>query len=188
MRKIAAVLTIALVIAACGDDDSVGATLPPVDDTPAATSASTVPVATTTAATPPTSAPAANTPVTGPTDCLEIWPEAAVQAIAGNEYTFFAANDDLSACTYFSMPNGIALAWRTGDRAGFELGKAGAGAVSGTSDSAVCDAGYAIELPGAGILMEAHSDAQGRTFTATMSGMGVDLGREWSAALLEGVC
>jgi len=89
---------------------------------------------------------------------------------------------------YLGLPNSVALAWRSGDRVGFDTGKAGAAAVSGAEDVRVCDAGYYTELEGAGIIMEAHSDGQGRTYTATVTGLDPDTARAWASALLEGVC
>ncbi len=179
-------LALLLVIGACGDDNTTDL-VPPTLETPGDSTAqsggnTTVPTSPTTSSTVPATSAA------GPTDCLEIWPEAAVQAIAGNAYTFLAANNDRSACTYFGTTNGIALAWRTGDRTGFEASMSGAGVVSGSTDIALCDAGFYTEIQDAVLIMEAHSDAQGRTYTATMSGLDSDDAREWAAALLSGVC
>jgi len=191
VRRFSTLLCIFLVIAACGDDDAASTTLPLVANTSADTTTTTASVDDTTAAqaTSPTStAPSTEAPITGPTDCLEIWPEVAVQAVAGTEYTFFQANDDRSACTYFNMPNGIALAWRTGDRAGFEASQTGAGVVSGSTDITVCDVGFYTEIQGAVLIMEAHSDAQSRTYTATMSGLESDDAKSWAASLLGSAC
>jgi len=181
MRRVSILLALLLVVGACGDDDATpltsAASTPGTEPTAATTATPTVTVSTT--------EPQADE---GPIDCLEVWPETVVQAVAGDAFTFFQANVDRSACTYFDMPNGIALAWRSGDRADFELGRGGAGAISGATDIAVCDAGYLIELSEVGVLMEAHSETQRRTYTATMSGMDIDLGRDWAVALFEGVC
>ena len=179
MRRFAILLAFFVVIAACGDDDA-STTLPPDADTPTETSA---PVGDTTATTVLQAVDA-----TGPTDCLEIWPEAAVQAVTGSGIEFFEANADRSACVYLGLPNSLALAWRSGDRFGFDTGKSGVAAVGGATDIAVCDIGYYTELEGAGIIMEAHSDGQGRTYTATVTGIELDTALNWATALLEGVC
>ncbi len=178
MRRFAILLTFFVVMAACGDDDAADTTLAPDDGTPTETSA---PVEDTT----PTTSPVT---VGGPTDCLEIWPEEAVQAITGSGVKFFEANADRSACVYLGLPNSVALAWRSGDRAGFDTGKRGVAAVSGAEDIRVCDVGYYTELEGAGIIMEAHSDGKGRTYTATVTGLDIDTARAWASALLEGAC
>jgi hypothetical protein len=184
MRRVSILLTLLLVVGACGDDDA----------TPLTSTASTAGTESTVATAATTVAPTVTVSTTGlqaddgPTDCLEVWPETVVQAVAGDAFTFFQANADRSACTYFDMPNGIALAWRSGDRADFQLGRSGAGAISGATDIAVCDVGYLIELSEVGVLMEAHSETQRRTYTATMSGMDIDLGRDWAVALFEEVC
>jgi len=180
LRHLAILLALFVVIAACGDD-AADPSLPADDGTPTETSAPAADPTTTTTPTTPAD-------VGGPTDCLEIWPEEAVQAITGSGVKFFEANVDQSACVYLGLPNSLALAWRSGDRFGFDTGKSGAAAVSGATDIAVCDAGYYTELEGAGIIMEAHSDGQGRTYTATVTGLDIDTARAWASALLEGAC
>jgi len=182
VRRFAVVLALLLVTAACGDDDGSGLL-------PGTTSAPTeVTSAASTAAPAPTASTAGSQASAGPTDCLDVWPEAVVQAVTGSELTFFEANADRSACVYLGLPSSVALAWRSGDLADFEMGKGGAAAVSGAADIAVCDTGYFTELAGAGVIMEAHSQGQGRTYTATVTGLSIDDARDWAAALLGSAC
>jgi len=184
VHRFVVVLALLLVVAACGDDE--GSDLLP------GTSATAPTVATSTASTPSTAAPTVSTAASqvsdGPTDCLDIWPEAVVQAVTGTDLTFFEANADRSACVYLGLPNSVALGWRSGDLADFEVGKGGAAAVAGATEIAVCDSGYYTELEGAGVIMEAHSSGNGRTYTATVTGLSIDDARDWAAALIGSTC
>lgn len=187
MRRIAVILALVVVSSACSNGTAVTTTLPQADDTGVSDEDSATTVPSTTA--PPTTT-TTQAPATGPTDCLEIWPETALQAIAGSGFAFMNANEARDACTYFGSASGIALAWRSGDRSGFETSKSFVGAaVAGDSlDISVCDVGFYAELEGGDIIMEAHSDAQGRTYTATMSGIDLDDARDWAVALLGTAC
>jgi hypothetical protein len=180
MRRVSILLALLLVIGACGDDDATDPTSPASTPATVSTEATTAPPTVTVST-------AAQVPQ-GPTDCLEIWPEAVVQTITASDLTFFEANADRSACVYLGLPNSVALGWRTGDLIDFEVGKSGAGAVSGAADIAVCDTGYFSELAGAGVIMEAHSAGQGRTYTATVTGLSIDDARDWAAALIGSAC
>jgi len=178
VRRIAIILALLVVSSACTNNTVVSTTLPQEGDTPVATTATSTTAPSTTTTT-------IQAVATGPTDCLEIWPEAVVQSIAGSGFTFFDANETRDACTYWDSASGIALAWQSGDRSGFELSKSLVGATAaGSLDISVCDIGFYTELEGGAIIMEAHSDAQGRTYTATIS----DDGRAWAVALLDTAC
>ncbi len=195
VRRIAIILALLVVSSAGSSDTVVNTTLPQGGDTSVATSddtgvgdegaATTVPSTTAPPTTTTTQAVA-----TGPTDCLEIWPETVLQAITGSGFKFLDANETRDACTYWDSASGIALAWRSGDLSGFELSKSfvGAAVAAGSLDISVCDIGFYAELEGGAIIMEAHSDAQGRTYTATMSGIDLDDARDWAVALLDTVC
>lgn len=181
MRRLALTLGLILVVASCGDDDSA-----PTAPTTATSAASTsAPATSAVTAAPSTTTAQAIDP--GPTDCLEIWPEPTVQAIAGPDFTFTGANPDSSACTFFAA-GGIALGWRTGDLAGLETSRSGAGGTAGTEDVAVCDAGFLTELEGGVLIMEAYSAQRGRVYTATVSGFDLGEARPWAEALLAEAC
>lgn len=191
MKRSAIAISLAVIIAGCGDDGG-GATVPATAGTQASTSAAP---ATTSADTTPTE-PVATTTETaaifaGPTDCLEIWPEAAVQAATGAGFTFFEANPDRSACVYTALSDFVALAWRVSDLAGYEQSRLGAGSTGNeVREVAVCDTGFVTELPGAGILMEAFQESQARAYNVTLTGLDLDLERaeQWGIDLLETAC
>lgn len=191
MRRLAAILALLVVSTACSNATEPSATLPMGDDAAVETAGNSdkseegdAPNVSSTT-TKPTTTQAQST---DPTDCLEIWPESVVQAVTGSGFTFFDANEARDACTYWDSASGIALAWRSGDRSGFDMGRIALGAVSDVFDIAACDGGFYAELAGAGIIMEAHSDAKGRTYTATMSGTGIGDGIDWAVALLDMAC
>lgn len=180
MRRIAPLLALILAIAACGDDDATNTTSAP---STTAASTATTPAPTTTAASTTT-----GVAFEGPTDCLEIWPEALIQEVAGAAFTFFEANADRSACTYLALPDSIALAWRTGDRANFDASKSGAAVTGEVVEVPVCDTAYSIEIQGAILIMEAYSESQGRVYTTTISGLELTDAAAWSTAILEATC
>jgi hypothetical protein len=109
--------------------------------------------------------------------------------VAGTGFTFFAANADNSACTYTALPDGIALAWRASDEAGFEESKRGAGSTGlPVNDVAVCDAGFFTEIQGAVLIMEGYSATQGRAYNATISGTDLSNAQEWGETLISAAC
>ena len=185
MWKVAIFLTLLLVMAACSGNDT-GSTA----------TAGTTPTTAVAAKPPPATSGAEATTITvevapsggGVTDCFLIWREGQVQDIAGPDYTFFQANADKSACIYEALPGSIALAFRPSDLAGFEAGRTGAGSVATVNDMPICDGGYYIELPEAGILMETFSADPGRVYTATLTGMGIEEATQWAGILLSRVC
>jgi len=183
VKRIAVLLVLALIAVACGDDDTGG-------EAPVATEAPTGTEAPATTAPAGTAAPSSTAAAfDGPTDCRDIWPETAVTAVAGAGFGFTSANADASACVYGLSP-GIALAWRTSDQAGFETSRSGAEITGTATDAAVCDAGWWVELQGAGIIMEAYSASQGRAYNATITGAPLDIETwvGWGTELLGSAC
>jgi hypothetical protein len=186
VRRLTIILALLVASTACSNAAEVGTTLAQGSDASVDTADDTGEAEAGAVST--TQATTTQPEFTGPTDCLEIWPETVVQAVAGSGFTFFDANATRDACTYWGSASGIALAWRSGDRSDFDIGRISLGAVSDVFDIAACNGGFYAELEGAGIIMEAHSDAQGRTYTATMSGTGIDDGIDWAVALLDTAC
>jgi len=178
-------LALLLAVGACGDDDAstTGAdtTTPPTGATTSAPGGGQTTQATTTSA---------GGGDSGPTDCQEIWPETAIQEVAGPPYTFFAANADSSACTYLDeAANGIALAWRASTRAEYEQSRAGAASTGGgVTDLDLCDGAFYTELQPTTLIMEVYSEANGRAYTATISGAPIDDAIAWASALLTSTC
>ncbi len=186
MRRASVLTALALLVAACGDTAVVPDTTGPataVETSAPTTTTSPTAVVTTTAAPLVTAAPGGDLP-----DCLSIWPEDVVQGIAGERFTFFQANADRTACIYEAIPNSIALAARSGNLSDFELGRTASEGAGAVTDVAVCDAAYFIELPGAGLIMEALDAANGRVYTATIAGTDVGGGADWAGQLLGGAC
>lgn len=179
MKRFVPILAVALVMGACGDDDATtttGAVTTTAASTTTAGAATTASSATTTAGD------------AGPTDCNEIWPESEVQAVAGVGYEFFGANLDMSACTFLDGANGIALAWRVSTRDEFGLGRDGASGTSEVIDLELCDGAFYTEIPGPVVIMEVYSEAQGRAYTATISGAPSTDAVDWATELLTGAC
>ena len=169
-------LALLVAISACGDDT---ATTQPAGST-TATSVVTSTTRMTTASTPTD---------TGPTDCLEIWPESLVQNVTGEQYAFLAANDDRSACTYFAAVSGIALGWRADDANGFEQSRLGMGALRTVTEApGVCDGAFSNGTEGLTFIMEAYSASQGRVFTATLTGIPNEQAVTWASALVAAAC
>ncbi len=178
MKRSAVLFALLIAITACGDDDT--ATTQPGSTTTASTA--------TTAVTSTTAASGTTTPV-GTTDCLEIWPESLVQNVTGQQYAFLAANDDFSACTYFAAVSGIALGWRADDANGFEQSRIGMAALGTVAEApGVCDGAFYAGTEGLTFIMEAYSAAQGRVFTATLTGIPNEQAVEWASALLAAAC
>jgi len=173
VKRSAILVVIALVFAACGDDD-LSSQADAEDDSDATT---TTLVAT------------ATIPDTGPTDCLDIWPEADVQAVAGDTYVFREANPDRSACTFTSGPAGIILSWRTSDEFGYQQSRTQSEATGDPVESVdVCDAAYVLELQGAILVLETYAADQARAYNATLTGMGMDEARAWAESLVANTC
>jgi len=181
MKRFVVSIALLVAITACGDDDT--ATTQP-GSTTAATATTTSVVTSTT----PTTT-ASNPTDTGSGDCLEIWPESLVQNITGEQYTFLAANDDHSACTYLAAVSGIALAWRADDANGFEQSRLGMGALGTVTEApGVCDGAFYAGTEGLTFIMEAYSASQGRAFTATLTGIPLEQAVVWAGALHNAAC
>jgi len=183
MRRVTLVAALALVAAGCGGDAATTTSTMAPTSTTAATTVTTA--ATTTTADPGTTS---SVIPTGPTDCLEIWPEALVQEVAGPSVEFFATNDDASACTYLGDTGGVALAWRTSTFDEYEEGRTGASAGAPTVDQDICDAAYSTEPGGLTLIVEAYSEPMARTFTATISGADPVDALAWATELLAAAC
>jgi hypothetical protein len=113
-------------------------------------------------------------PGLGPTDCLE--------------YVFDQANPDRTVCIFAGDIDGIALIYRPGERAEYEAGKGEAALTADVTEVDLCDVGYYIHLVDAFVLMEAWSETNGRVYGATVSGVGLERGRELAEALIETAC
>ena len=179
MRSV--LLAFSMVMVACGGNGATTTSTAPASTTTTVTPATR---ATTSTAAPTTTSPPADS---GPTDCLEIWPESVVQEVAGPGIEFFAANDDRSACTYIGDTGGVALAWRSSSPEDFEEGRTSASATGPVVDREICDAAYSTDS-GLTLIVEAYSDARARTFAATISGADPDDALDWARELLAGVC
>ncbi|HSM01655.1 MAG TPA: hypothetical protein VK960_04325 [Acidimicrobiia bacterium] len=180
MRRIALAATLTLLAAACGGDSATA-----TSTTAPTTTITTTGIAPTTLTGPSTTSTAAPS---GPTDCAEIWPESLVQEVVGPSVGFVAANADASACTYLGDSGGVALAWRTSSLADYEQGRTASSATGEVVDRDVCDAAYSIEPGGFTFIMEAYSEANQRTYTATISGGGPEVALIWATELLRSAC
>ena len=195
MHRLALLLALVLVLAACGDDDTGSTTLPPTDSTTTTSTTAgddgadtTVPSEDETTSTTSSGDPD-GTPNGAADDCREIWPESLVTAVAGDGYSLIETSDPLDACTFADLPDTITLSFRDEGLEGFEASKQGASAAAtAMQDIPICDAAWVGEIAGALVILEAHSAAIGRTFTATMSVTSTDQPQAWASSLIHSAC
>lgn len=187
MRRIALLCALVLVVTACGDDAVVTTT---VAAAPGATAASPG-----TTEHPTTTGPGGSTEPTVPPpadaggDCQEVWPEDLVQTVIGDRFTLLTMNVEANACTYAAIPDSVTLSIRDEDQDAFEAGRFGAEITATTiEDIDVCDGGWIADVAGAVLVVEAHSAAHGRTYTATVTGPDLEAAPGWGTALVGSAC
>ena len=169
-----------LLLAACGDSPAETTTVPPSTEAPVdeseptdgATAESTAAPSTAAPTTTTTQAPATTTTAPSGPECLTYWSETLIQDLVGDNWGFSDASLDGTTCTFTAVPSSIGVFFRAGDMAAFEAAKAGAGLTGDLVEFTIetCDGAYFVDLGGI-VVAESYSDAQGRIFNATVSGV-----------------
>lgn len=185
MRKIAILITLALVAAACSAPTSTSSV---PDDAPASSEAAD-PTATTVKPVPENSAqttipPAAEAPDTPDLDCHEIWPEDVVTSVIGTGFSLFSDATSVEACGWLSGSTSVVVAFRSGTLEDLESSQTGAAFTGELIEVEMCEAAFQVVLQDTITITEALSNGLIYQVTAT----GLEGASEKSLTLLKEAC
>lgn len=159
VRFFALSVVVLLALTACSGGGESSTTLPSEDDTTATGNAGAI------------TSPSLVRVDPADAECTALWPEATVQAAAGEGFAYFDSTADGTGCTYAVGNRSVVVFFRDGTQDDFDAEKDTVAASGEVHEVDLCDAAYAVTIAPMFGYIEAVDGESNRIYSASVNGL-----------------
>lgn len=104
-------------------------------------------------------------------ECTALWPEATIQAAAGEGFEYFDSTADGTGCTYAVGDRSVVVFFRDGTQDDFDAGKDAVAASGEVDEVDLCDTAYAVTIAPMFGYIEAVDGESNRIYNVSVNGL-----------------
>lgn len=104
-------------------------------------------------------------------ECTALWPEATIQAAAGEGFAYFDSTADGTGCTYAVGNRSVVVFFRDGTQDDFDAGKDAVAASGEVDEVDLCDTAYAVTIAPMFGYIEAVDGESNRIYNVSVNGL-----------------